>query len=260
MLNPKLQTLNSFGFLRESKKTLNIPGTLLQEIIITSRIENFQSTARTLRASSELWNSNAKSTAKITAHSRCVSKQNAPLLQQRFQHHMNCIQVKANCNIKSKVNLWTFLPFTQENINQDKIHVQCKWNQLSFLLWRQLSLWYISKTMVDLISPATGMSSIYGWPIQSWWCNNLVSNVDIPLPPLHIPIFPIPKQRHVAHHWSGTLLALCRPTCHPRPSSCSRMAWTWSGKASYPPVVPHSWGLPDSTPWSDVPSLWLPYR
>ena len=162
MLNPKLQTLNSFGFLRESKKTLNIPGTLLQEIIITSRIENFQSTAGTLRASRELWNSNAKSTAKITAHSRCVSKQNAPLLQQRFQHHMNCIQVKANCNIKSKVNLWTFLPFTQENINQDKIHVQCKWNQISFLLWRQLSLWYISKTMVDLISPATGMSSIYG--------------------------------------------------------------------------------------------------
>ena len=40
MLNPKLQTLNSFGFLRESKKTLNIPGTLLQEIIITSRIDN----------------------------------------------------------------------------------------------------------------------------------------------------------------------------------------------------------------------------
>ena len=158
---------------------------------------------------------------------------------------------------------WTcepFLPFTQENINQDKIHVQCKWNQISFLLWRQLSLRYISKTMVDLISPATGMSSIHGWPIQSWWCNNLVSNVDIPLPPLHTPIFPIPKQRHVAHHWSGTLLALCRPTCHPRPSSCSRMAWTWSGKASYPPVVPHSWGLPDSTPWSDVPSLWLPYR
>ena len=83
MLSPKLQTLNSFGFLRESKKSLNIPGTLLQEIIIKSRIENFQSTARTSGASTEYWTSNSKS----TVHSKCISRQLAPLLQQRSQQH-----------------------------------------------------------------------------------------------------------------------------------------------------------------------------
>ena len=141
MLNPKLQTLNSFGFLRESKKTLNIPGTLLQEIIITSRIENFQSTARTSRASTTLrWTSNSKS----TVHSKYVSRQLAPLLQQKSQQHE---LFKQSATSRAKWTWWTFLPCTQHNIkiqetcNCNKVPIICKPNatMISFHLSWQIS-------------------------------------------------------------------------------------------------------------------------
>ena len=147
MLNPKLQTLNSFGFLRESKKTLNIPGTLLQEIIITSRIENFQSTARTSRASTEYWTSNSKS----TVHSRYVSRQLAPLLQQRSQQHELhpsssnvqhqeqsepgepfCLALKITSTFKRKCNCNTVQIICKPNATMISFHLSWQISKLHF--------------------------------------------------------------------------------------------------------------------------------